>query len=443
MRVSMICIGDELLDGRVADQNTRQAGQVLGELGLELERVTLLGDDPAALVEELAQAASRDDVVLVSGGLGPTQDDVTRQVAAQLLGVSLVLDPRALERMEERFAARGLEVTPNNHRQCLFPQGSQVLLNEVGSASGFMAQHQGAQLFFMPGVPRECAWFLSGPIRQQLSSQAQGAWPLRRRLEVFGLAESHVEAKLDGIEALARAHGAKVAYCARAPIVELTLKARSPEGLRALEHLVHARLGSRVVGQDDEDLVGQLARLLTQRGERVTTAESCTGGGVAQALTGVAGSSGWFDMAWVTYSDQAKQRLVGVSPEALAARGAVSARVAAQLALGARHQAGSTYGLSVTGIAGPSGATPGKPVGTVCFGLSAPEGVYVHRELLLGRTREQVRQVSVYTALAILLWRLRGQLDGLPALSGPWSEAQVWDLSSGLDADEPLTEPAP
>lgn len=437
MRVGMLCIGDELLDGRTKEVNVQAAGEALSTLGLELEFAAIVGDGLESIQDALNDASERAQVVIVSGGLGPTADDITREAAAMLLGVELEPDEAALELLRARFKARGYIVTGNNERQCLFPRGAKVILNEVGSASGFAMTHQETTFYFVPGVPRECRWFLEGPITQALQDQAQGAWPLRRRFEVFGLPESHVEQRLDGIEALAKDVEGKVAYCARFPIIEVTLKARTDAALTMMEELVIERLEDWLVGDDTEDLRARIGRLLIEQEATVTTAESCTAGGIAAALTDTGGSSAWFDMGWVTYSNVAKQELVGVDGATLEAFGAVSAQVVAQMADGARARADATYALAVSGIAGPGGGSPNKPVGTVWFALSSPEGAYLHLGRFEHRTRAQVRELAVYTALTLLLWRLELKLDAHPEVKGPYPIEQIWDQEGlSLSPDE-------
>lgn len=428
MRVGMICIGDELLDGRTQDRNIQAAGKSLGALGLELERAWVVLDGQDTIREALEEASAMLDVVLVSGGLGPTADDVTREAAAALVAQPLVESAEAKALLEQRFATRGIVVTGNNARQCLFPQGAQVILNGVGSAAGFRLEHQQAELYFVPGVPRECAWFLEQPIHEALQARVQGRWPHRRSVQVFGLPESHVELKLDGIEELAKDVGGKVAYCARFPIIEVTLKAEHAEGLQALEQLVEERLEAWLVGDEAEDLAARVGRLLIEADARVTTAESCTAGMIAAALTETPGSSAWLDMGFVTYSNQAKQTLVGVQPQTLERFGAVSLQVAGQMAAGARERAEATFALAVSGVAGPGGGSEAKPVGTVCFALSAPEGTYLYRALFKNRERGPIRTLTTYTALTLLLWRLQGRLMEHDEVMGPFPQEQIWSL---------------
>lgn len=426
MRIGMLCIGDELLDGRTKEVNVQAAGEALAQLGLELDFASIVGDGLEVIEAALASASAHAQVVFVSGGLGPTADDITREAAARLLGVELELDDSALKLLRERFAQRGYIVTGNNERQCLFPQGATVMLNEVGSAAGFAMTYKETTFYFVPGVPRECRWFLEGPITAALKDQAEGAWPLRRRFEVFGLPESHVEQRLDGIEALAQDVEGKVAYCARFPIIEVTLKARSSGAMEAMEELVTERLEDWIVGDDTEDLRARIGRLLIEQEATVTTVESCTAGGIAAALTDIAGSSAWFEMGWVTYSNVSKQEMVGVDGGTLERDGAVSAQVVAQMADGGRARADAQFALAVSGIAGPGGGSEDKPVGTVWFALSTPEGAYLHRGLFEHRSRAQVRELAVYTALTLLLWRLELKLVAHAEVDGPYPIEQIW-----------------
>jgi nicotinamide-nucleotide amidase len=421
-RVVMVSIGDELLDGRIADGNLQTVGRLLGERGMRLMAHWTVADQEDAIAEAVLAASRVGELVLTTGGLGPTADDVTRQAVARAAGVGLERDEEAAERMAARFAARGAVMTANNAQQALFPVGSRVLQSEVGTAAGFVTRVGGAQVVSMPGVPRELEWFMQTYVLELVGG---AGWSKASR-QYFGVGESQLEAALDGIEAIAARVSGRVGYRACYPELYVTLSAPQAEGLAELVAHVDARAKRWEVGADGEWLLARLGRLLKERGETVTTAESCTAGGIARALTEIGGSSAWYERGWVTYANEAKEELVGVERAALEAHGAVSERVVCQMAAGARTRARATWGLAVSGVAGPGGGSEAKPVGTVHFGLAGPQGVWHYRGFFPGRDRGLVREGTVYMALALLLWKLEGRLESWEGVTGPKSDEEVW-----------------
>lgn len=352
----------------------------------------------------------------MTGGLGPTQDDITREVLADIADVDLVFEQFAWEKMRERFEKRGLELTPNNRRQCLFPRGSTPLTNDVGSAMGFDMKVGDATFFCMPGVPTECAWMMQHVVVPALAGQNPEHV---EQFHVFGMAESHVEDALEGIEPLALKQGARVAYCAGSHLIEITITGPTAEALAPLRDKIQGALGAQIVGDHTGDLRTRLARTLTEAGHTVSTAESCTGGAIAAALTDRPGSSAWFERGWVTYANDAKMDMVGVHEVMLEHFGAVSPQVVLQMAAGAQQRAGSTYALAVSGIAGPGGGSEEKPVGTVHFALASPQGCWHMKRVFHGRSRSTVRSRTVETALAMLWWSIQGTLEHREHVSGP------------------------
>jgi nicotinamide-nucleotide amidase len=359
---------------------------------------------------KLAQVA---DVVLCTGGLGPTVDDLTTEVAAEVLGSKLALHAPALAHMEALWAARGRPMPENNRKQAMIPEPAEVLENPIGTAPGFTVRIGRAQFFFMPGVPREMKRMFAERVVPRLA-------PLRtepavfevRVFRTFALTESAADQALAGLEE--RHPGVKLGFRAHFPEIQvkLTVKGADVEAARArLEAAsadVRAKLGGNVFseGASMEEVVGELLR-----GAKATlaTAESCTGGMIGQMITAIAGSSDYFDRGFVTYSNQAKLDLLGVREEILREHGAVSEPCARAMAEGARTRAETTFAVSVTGIAGPGGGTPDKPVGLVYIGLSTPERTVVRRIRWPGQ-REQVRAISAMVALDLL----RRELSGLP-----------------------------
>ncbi len=430
--LSALCIGDELLDGRIADKNATWLGAQASEHGLELESVRVVGDDLDQIVNTLEEASQRCDLIVVSGGMGPTADDITRDAVATWIGVDLELDQETLEILQERFAARGYPFSPNNRRQCMFPQGAEILATEVGTAAGFAVEKNGCRAVFFPGVPPEFRWFVDTYILPEIGQP--DARTERERLAFYGLGESQLESRLDGIEELADKLCARVSYRAEYPINEVNLKAGDAATLDQMRQYVLERVGRWLVCQGDEAFAERLGKALLARNATVTTAESCTAGRVGAKLTEVSGSSGWFERGYITYANAAKTDMLGVKPEILEKFGAVSPQTVCQMAAGAKKAAGADYAVATSGIAGPTGGTPEKPVGTVHFALATPEGVWHRHVAFSNRGRDRVLTASVYTALSLLLWELEGRLDE-HRVNGPFSDDDVW-APAGVRIDE-------
>ncbi len=413
----LICVGDELLDGRISDANAVHLGDLCFGTGSRVERVAFIRDDVDRVVEALRSTTA--PIVVVSGGLGPTEDDKTREAAARFSGRELVENAETIDRIRQRFEARGYPFTENNRRQAFFPDGAAVLRTDVGTAPGFELSHDGRRFFFFPGVPREFRWYCERHLQPLVGSRDTAT---ARTLYFHGLGESAMETLLG--ESLGDDHGVAIGYRAAYPVIELKLVG-PVDAVAAVDETARETLGPWLVGEDDEDLPARIGRLLLEHGATVTTAESCTAGGIAALITETPGSSGWFQQGFVTYANDAKSALLGVQPEVLLTHGAVSAETVLQMASGARRAAGATYALAVSGLAGPGGGSEEKPVGTVHFALAAPEGNY-HR-LIRYRlpTRGLIRAGSAYSALSLLLWRLEDRLDQ-HTVSGPFSDDDVW-----------------
>jgi nicotinamide-nucleotide amidase len=428
-RIEAICVGDELLDGRVRDRNAAHLGAFLAERGLTLRRVDVVPDD----IEVIAAALDSKDchLLVVSGGLGPTDDDVTRNAAAEWMGESLRLDRDALQAIRERFESRNRQFTENNRRQAMVPESAIVLPTEVGTAPGFRVNHRGKKVFFFPGVPREFAWYVEHVLGDALEAPATET--ARRRLFFHGIGESALATRLREVTAGLEDRGVSLAYRADYPLIEL--KVMGPPdatGEVADEIVEHAR--PWLVAEDDEPLPARLGRLLREAGTTITTAESCTAGGIAALITQVSGSSSWFQRGFVTYANEAKSEMLGVSEEILLRYGAVSAQTVCQMASGARREARSGYAVAVSGIAGPSGGTPDKPVGTVHFGLATPDGVWHRRVHYRLPDRQAIRDGTAYTALAMALWHLEDRMEA-HSVTGPYTEDEVWS-PGGIRIDE-------
>jgi nicotinamide-nucleotide amidase len=410
MDVAAICIGDELLDGRIRDRNVGTLGRFLGERGSRLVDAQVVPDSEEAIVEALKQGTSRGQTVVVTGGLGPTDDDRTRSAAAEWVGRPLQLDDRMLARLKERFDARGYEFTPNNRTQCYFPEGAEILPTETGTAAGFACHHRGTRVWFFPGVPREFEWFLENHFADWLAD-AEENYEASSQLTFLGIGESSLETRIGDSVAWANEQDISVSYLADAPLVTVRLSGKDADDLAAARRKILDDVGEWLVTEGGDSLAENLGHLLEQRGETVATAESCTGGWLSKKLTDIPGSSAWFEYGFVTYANDAKRRMLGVPRETLAKHGAVSPQTVRAMARGAREYADSEYSLAISGIAGPSGGTDDKPVGTVDFGLATPDGVYSRRFQFPPRGREVVRHRSVKTAAGLLIWYLEGRLE--------------------------------
>ena len=413
LRCEILSTGDEVLTGMIADTNAAYLADRMGALGLPVSRHTTVGDDRVALDEVFRALGDRADIVLCTGGLGPTVDDLTTEIAAQVLGTTLALHEPSLAHMEGLWRARGRVMPENNKRQAMLPAPAEVLPNPIGTAPGFTVKIGRAHFFFMPGVPRE----MKRMFEEQVISRLERLRPEPTRFQVrvfrsFGLTESGADRLLSGLED--RFPEVKLGFRAHFPEIQvkLTLEGKHAavldERLDAASADVRARLGAHLFSESAamEEVVGEALR---RSGATVATAESCTGGLVAQMISAVPGSSDYFDRGLVTYSNQAKMELLGVSEETLREHGAVSEPCARAMAEGARARARTTYALSVTGIAGPGGGTADKPVGLVYVALAMPEKTVVRRIHWPGQ-REQVRAISAMVALDLL----RRCLAGLP-----------------------------
>ena len=367
------------------------------------------------ILEALRTLSARADAVLVSGGLGPTADDLTAEVAAQAAGVPLVIHEGALAALRERFAKRGLTITENNMKQVMVPAGSEVVLNPAGSAPMFILRLGKAVLFFVPGVPREYRALVETAVLPRIDAlraeRGETGFRALRLLKTVFLPESHLDARVRPLLAL----HPRVTFGFRTHFPENHLKlmaeGRSPEEARevleAADAAARPLLGDHLFGVDDETMAGVVGRQLLSRRETLALAESCTGGRIGDMLTDVPGASAYFLGSAVAYANDLKERWVSVAHTTLVENGAVSQMVAGEMARGARRSAESTWALSVTGIAGPDGGTPEKPVGTVFIGLDSPDGTEVHAHRFHG-DREWIRSASAYAALDWLRLRTRG-----------------------------------
>lgn len=416
MTVEVISVGTELLLGQIVDTNSAWLSSRLASIGVNLYRRSTVGDNLERMVQAITEALQRADGVILIGGLGPTDDDLTREAVAKVMGDTLIYDEEQGERLKQLFASRGREATPRQLRQAMRPSHASAIPNPYGTAPGLHAEWDGHFLFALPGPPNEFQPMVETHVLPWLA-QHTGGWVIRSRvLRLCGIGESDAESE---IADLLNSQNPTVAPLAKLGEVHFRITARAETPAEAeqliaqMECAIRERLGAYIFGVDETTLEQAVVALLREHGQSLAIAESCTGGLLSTRITDVPGSSEVFLGGVVAYSNSAKHQLVGVPNEVLAEYGAVSEPTAQALAEGARKVFGSYWGIGITGIAGPGGATPEKPVGLVYVGLSDPQATLVRAQVFLG-DRATVR----WRATQYALWLLyRGvQLGGCASL---------------------------
>ncbi|MCL4424786.1 MAG: competence/damage-inducible protein A [Firmicutes bacterium] len=405
MIVEILSVGTELLLGETINTNAAYLGQLLSENGFNVYHQVTVGDNEARLEAALRQALARADVIVVSGGLGPTEDDLTRETAARVLGVPLELDETILKEIEEFFRRRGSRMSENNRRQAMVPRGALAIHNRKGTAPGLIMREKERVLVLLPGPPFELRPMVEEVVLPHLHGLfPQGAVLVRRILKIGGMGESHVAERVGELFSLANP---TVAPYAKPGEVHLRLAARAPDREKALaliapvEQEIRHRLAKHIFGEDNATLEGVVGDLLRRNGLSLAVAESCTGGGVMARLTSVAGSSEYLLLGAVTYALATKVALLGI-PEATALEtGGVSPEVALAMAKGARRLSRASVGIATTGYAGPTGGTEEDPVGTVYLAVSGPRGEKVKRAWFAGN-RQDIQARATQEMLTIL-----------------------------------------
>lgn len=408
MHVEILATGDELLTGQLVDTNSTWLMDRLWDLGVMVRRKTLVGDDRADLDAALRETTLRADLVVMSGGMGPTEDDLTSEAVAAALGVPLELHEPSLRAIEERFRRFGREMTPNNAKQARFPRGAEVIPNRFGTAPGFSIRIGRGELVCLPGVPLEFKGLSDEWLLPRLRARL-GDVPAAGLVKLFGVPESHADHAMRPVMDDPANAGVRFGYRAHWPEVHVKWTVPGPDAAARearIRAAVRALFGEQVWGEGKDELPEVTVARLAARTERVAVAESCTGGLLAELLTRVPGASAVFDVGVVAYANTAKEGLLGVDPALLAAHGAVSEPVARALAEGARRVGGAAWGLGVTGIAGPTGGTPEKPVGTVHLAVAGADGTQAVHRTYRG-DRERIRRQAAYEALNLLRLRLR------------------------------------
>jgi nicotinamide-nucleotide amidase len=404
MNAAIIAVGSEMLGPTRVDTNSLKITSILEQYAVPLVRKAIVGDKLADLAGEMRFAAAQADLLIVTGGLGPTEDDLTREALSEAFGLSMEIDQSIIDRLEARFAARGWKMPETNKRQANVFTGQITLTNERGTAPGFHIETAGKHLWVFPGVPHELEWMLETYFTPWLNEVCGGRSRYRRVLKITGVTESGVDERLKPY--YDKHQGELVTILASGGAIEIHLFADGSESearevLAANEKEILDIFGHRVYGYDDDTLESVIGALLKSRGETVAVAESCTGGLLGSRITDVAGSSAYFLGGGICYTGAAKTALAGVDPALIRENGEVSEPVAIAMATGIRDRFASTWGVGITGIAGPTGGTPEKPVGTVHIAVAGPNG-HQHRKLLWQGPRTIIKWFSTQWALDLL-----------------------------------------
>ncbi len=412
MRSIIITVGDELLIGQVVNTNASFIGQKLNEAGAEVVRVLTVADDEEEIVEALEDSFPGFDLTVVTGGLGPTHDDVTVKAICRYLQTDRVSSPEARKYIEEFLQRRGLPWSDAAEQQTMVPRGSSIIPNRRGTAPGELFERDGRLLIVMPGVPHEMEGMMNDFVVPTLARQPSAKAILHLTLNTTGISETILAERIGPVGRFLRV-GERLAFLPSPSGVRLRLtivgseRASAELRMRELDAFIREKAGKYIYASDDEPLAAVVGRHLRERGWTIAVAESCTGGRIADRLTDIPGSSGYFDRAVIAYSNRSKTELLGVPEELISKHGAVSSEVAEAMAAGVRGNASASVGVSTTGIAGPEGGTAEKPVGLVWIGYSDPSATLALR-FLFGGERLIVKERAAHAALDLVRRRLLG-----------------------------------
>ncbi len=406
MNVTIINIGDELLIGQVVNTNASTMSQLLTGVGMEVRKTMVVGDVRQDIWDAVDEAMHESDVVLVTGGLGPTKDDITKKLLCEYFDSELIENKMALENVERIFKSRGYEVTPVNRAQALVPKCCEVLNNDLGTAPCMWFSHEGRVLVSLPGVPFEMEWLMRNRVIPKLQEAFYTDIILTKNILVQGIGESFLSDLIEPWE-LSLPKNVKLAYLPVAGLTKLRLTYRSTlniqSSLNSLTKGLYELAGKYIVGEDCETLDELVHKTLVERGLTLATAESCTGGNIARLLTAQTGASAYFKGGVVAYSNEVKESVLGVKHETLEAHGAVSEETVREMVEGVRTRLGADLAIATTGIAGPDGGTPEKPVGTVWIAVA--DATHTEAKLLQfgANRRQQNIDRSTNQAFAMLI----------------------------------------
>jgi nicotinamide-nucleotide amidase len=412
MNIELITTGEEVLSGQITDTNSPWVGQLLEQNGMPLTRKLTVGDRADDLETAFLERAECADVVIVNGGLGPTVDDLSAEIAARALDEPLVRFEAWVQRLEVWSAKWGRPLCPENLKQAMLPESATIIDNPVGTACGFHVELKGAHYYFTPGVPNEFKRMMEHEVIPDIKKRFKITTVCKlHRLHCFGIGES----RLDGLlKDIVMPSGVTLGFRSHIPEVEIKVMGRSDDAeqldkdMATVAQGIRARTGANIIYEGNTTLTRAIQDQMIQNQYTLAVAESCTGGMIGDMLVSNSGSSGYFNRGFVTYTNEAKVQMLDVPTQTLQEFGAVSAETAEAMVRGAKRAAGTSHALSVTGVAGPDGGTDEKPVGTVAFGLATPEGVFVQvlKAPDIGRTR--VRAISATVALDMLRRSLAG-----------------------------------
>ena len=408
-KASIVSIGNEILNGEVVDTNIGFLSRQLLGLGIKVAGAYTAADDVEKIARSLRLASEEGDIILATGGLGPTDDDVTREALAEVLGVELRFDEGLCETIREFFASRGRQMVEKNKVQAFVPEGAEPLANELGTAPGIWAK-KGEKVFaVMPGVPAEMEVMFEKNVVGRLRAMAANQAIFIRKLMCFGTGESNIAEVLGDL--MKRGRNPEINSTASCGVITLHIVATGADEAEARrmagedEALLREKLGNTIYGVDGETLGEVVGKELARLGKTIATAESCTGGLVAKLLTDVPGASGYFSYGWVTYGNEAKMSELGVDEQIIVRYGAASEEVASAMASAAREKARSDFGIGISGIAGPTGGSEGKPIGLVYISVCSDNMCDTER-FIFSHGRQSVRLRAAQTALNMLRLRL-------------------------------------
>ncbi|MFN5355304.1 MAG: competence/damage-inducible protein A [Bacteroidota bacterium] len=412
MQAELITIGDELLIGQVVDTNSAWMGRALNLAGIQVAQITSVSDRQEQILEALRLASGRAELVLITGGLGPTKDDITKKTLSDYFGVPLVFSDEAYKNVEAFFQQRGRTVSPINRLLSEVLEGCQVLENKKGTAPGMWMEHEGVVYVSMPGVPYEMQYLMEAEVIPRLRQRFQTPYILHRTFLTHGIGESVLSEQISEFEDNLP-EGVRLAYLPSPGTVKLRLsatgeKARVREVMAELEADLLVRLGHYHFGFDDETITGVLGELLLKKGWTMATAESCTGGNISRMITSVPGASAWYMGSTVTYSYASKTDILNVPADMIQEQGAVSEAVVRSMAEQVCLKMGTQCAVATSGIAGPGGGTPEKPVGTVWIAAAVP-GLVVAKRFQFGDNRLITIQMASETALHLLRKAILGE----------------------------------
>ncbi len=412
MRAEIISIGDELLIGQVINTNQAFIAEKLNSIGIPVIRMTTVGDEERAILESFAEACDNCDLVLITGGLGPTHDDITRTALCKYFATDLIVNDEALQRVKGFFERRGVAPRKINEDQALVPRDCIVIQNNHGTAPGFLFENDGKFLVAMPGVPFEMKAMVENFILPFFSKRASNLVIQHRTLKTTGIGESFLAEQIGDVgDLFGHSDGTTLAFLPgpTGTRLRITVRAENTAAAQAqvekVEQAIRSKAGKYIYAGDNEELEHVVGRLLQEKHLTLAVAESCTGGLISDRITNVTGSSAYFNRSYITYSNEAKCSDLGVPAELVNHHGAVSREVAEAMAQGARSRAGTDIGLSTTGIAGPTGGSEEKPIGLVWIGYADNNGALALR-FHLGDERRRIKERAAQAALELLRRKL-------------------------------------